>query len=239
MPLGLSMTSRNCLSVVGVHADLGQVERDDRAVEHPHDDALAEHRGQHADAQIDRVAADGQLDAAVLRQAALGDVEVGHHLDAGGDGERQVPRRRNHFEQHAVGLDADAELVLERLEVQVAGVVLDRQQQHHVQQLADRGAVGQGLDVGQVDRPVRLERLRPLLPARRRPPASSTMLSTLSLLSRVVALERLHASSVSVGDDDADVVAQERPQLVLNVRFCGSHMATVSVSPSKSMGMIR
>ena len=85
-----------------------QVERDDRAVEHPHDDALAEHRGQHGDAQVDRMAADGQLDAAVLRQAPLGDVEVGHDLDAGGDGEGQVARRRHHFIQHAVGLDANA-----------------------------------------------------------------------------------------------------------------------------------
>ncbi len=165
-----------------VHADLVQVERHHRAVEHPHDHAFAEHGGQHADAQVDRVAADGQLDAAVLRHAPLGDVEVGHHLDAGGDGERQVARRRHHFVQHAVGLDADAELVLERLEVQVAGVVLDGQQQHHVQQLADRGAVGQGLDAGQVDRPVADRPLRPRRPAPRRSPCPATRLSTLSLL---------------------------------------------------------
>ena len=55
--------------------------------------------GKHADAQIDRVAADGQTDAAVLRQAALGDVQIGHDLDARRDGERQVARRRNHLVQ--------------------------------------------------------------------------------------------------------------------------------------------
>ena len=66
------------------HAELVEVEADVAAVEHAHDDALAEHRRQHADAQVDRVAADVQLDAAVLRQAALGDVEVGHDLDAAG-----------------------------------------------------------------------------------------------------------------------------------------------------------
>ena len=98
------------------------------------------------------MAADGELDAAVLRHAALGDVEVRHDLDAGGDGEGQVARRRHHFIQHAVGLDADAELVFERFEVQVAGVVANGDQQHHVQQLADRRAVGQGLDARQVDR---------------------------------------------------------------------------------------
>ena len=40
-----------------------------------------------------------QADAAVLRHAALGDVEVGHDLDARGDGEGQVPRRRHHLVQ--------------------------------------------------------------------------------------------------------------------------------------------
>ena len=102
--------------------------------------------------EIDRVPADGKPDAAVLRHAALGDVEVRHDLDARGDGEGQVARRRHHFIEHAVGTDADFELVLERLEVQVAGVVLDGHQEDHVQQLADRGAVGQGLGLGQVER---------------------------------------------------------------------------------------
>ena len=77
-------------------------------------------------------------DAAVLRQAPLGDVQIGHDLHPRRDGEGQVPRRRHHFVQHAVGADADFELVLERLEVQVAGVLANRQQQHHVQQLPHR-----------------------------------------------------------------------------------------------------
>ncbi len=100
--------------------------------------------------------ADGQLDAAVLRHPPLGNVQVGHHLDAGRDGKGQVARRRHHFIEHAVGLDANAEFVLEWLEVQVAGVIANRNQQHHVQQLADRRAIGQGLDAGQIDRAVPL-----------------------------------------------------------------------------------
>ncbi len=104
--------------------------------------------GKHADAEVDGVAADGQADAAVLRQAPLGDVQVGHDLDARGDGEGQVPRRRDHFVEHAVGPDADLELVLERLEVQVAGPVANRQQEHHVQAACARGAVGHGFGAG-------------------------------------------------------------------------------------------
>ena len=103
------------------------------------------------------MSADVEFDTAVLRQPAFGDIEVGHDLDSRRDGKGQVPRRRDHFVQDAVGLDADPEFVLERLEVQVAGVVLDRQQQDHVEQFADRGAVGQGLDAGEVDRPVAVE----------------------------------------------------------------------------------
>ena len=98
MPLGLWITSRKAFSVSASMPDLVQVERDDRAIEHPHDHAFAEHGGQHAHAQIDGVAADRQLDAAVLRQAPLGDVQVRHDLDAGRDRECQMPRRRHHFE---------------------------------------------------------------------------------------------------------------------------------------------
>ena len=109
-----------------------------RAVEDSHHDAFAEHRGQHADPQVDGVTTDRQFDTAVLRQPPLGNIEVGHDFDARGDGEGQVTWRRHHFVQHAVRLDANPELVFKRLEVHVAGVVLDGQQQHHVEQLADR-----------------------------------------------------------------------------------------------------
>ena len=58
--------------------------------------------------------------------------------------------RGDHLVEHPVGTDADLELVLERLEMDVAGLVLDRQQQDHVDQLADRCGVDQfflGADV--------------------------------------------------------------------------------------------
>ena len=82
--------------------------------------------------------ADRQFDPTVLRKATFGDVQIGHHLDPRRDGEGQVSWRRNHFVQHAVRLDADPELVFKRFKMHVAGVVLDGQQEHHVQQFADR-----------------------------------------------------------------------------------------------------
>ena len=68
--------------VVVAHADLVQIELHVGSIEHAHDDAFAEHGRQHGDAQVDRLVVDVQLDAAVLRHAALGDVEIRHDLDA-------------------------------------------------------------------------------------------------------------------------------------------------------------
>src|SRR6185437_15009022 len=61
-----------------IHADAVERKADVGAVENADDDAFAEKRRQDADAHVDGVAADVQFDAAVLRQAPFGDVEVGH-----------------------------------------------------------------------------------------------------------------------------------------------------------------
>jgi hypothetical protein len=70
---------------------------------------------------------DADLDAAVLRQAFLGDVQVAENLDARNDGRLEALdlRRHRHFLQHAVDAVADAELVLERFEVNVRGAQFD------------------------------------------------------------------------------------------------------------------
>src|SRR5262249_41888095 len=80
---------------VRLHAEAVEIETDRTAIEHPQYRCLTEHDGQDADAQVHLVAADIQLDAAVLRQAALGDVEIGHDLDAGRDRGGQMARGRH------------------------------------------------------------------------------------------------------------------------------------------------
>ena len=102
--------------------------------------------------KIDRLVVDVQLDAAVLRHAPLGDVEIGHDLDAAADGGGDVRRRRHHFVQHAVDAITHLEFILERLEVNVRCLVLDRLQQHQVDQLAHRVGIGGFLQAVQVDR---------------------------------------------------------------------------------------
>ena len=53
-----------------------------RAVEQAHHHAFAVQRGQGGNAQIHFAAQRLDFDAAVLRQAALGDVQLGHQLHA-------------------------------------------------------------------------------------------------------------------------------------------------------------
>ena len=70
------------MSVSSVEAELVEVERDAALVEDAHHDRFAVHRRHGGHAQVDLLALHAQPDAAVLRQAPLGDVEVGHDLDA-------------------------------------------------------------------------------------------------------------------------------------------------------------
>jgi hypothetical protein len=81
--------------------------------------ALAVHRRQDRDAEVDRVAPHRQLDAPVLRQTPLRDVQVRHDLHAARDRRAQVLGRRHHLVQHAVDAVPHLELVLEGLEVDV------------------------------------------------------------------------------------------------------------------------
>ncbi len=69
-----------------VHAELLEGEEDVGLVEEAHDDALAEEHGDDGDADVHLAAAHVELDAAVLGDAALRDVQVREDLDAGDDG---------------------------------------------------------------------------------------------------------------------------------------------------------
>src|SRR5438128_4785117 len=65
-----------------VEAELRQVELQRLFVEDSEDRLLAEDRGQGRDTEVDLAVVVAQLDAAVLRKPALGDVEVRHDLQA-------------------------------------------------------------------------------------------------------------------------------------------------------------
>ena len=87
---------------------------------------------------VDAVVLEADLDAAVLRQPLLGDVELRHDLDARGDRIAELHRRLHDVVENAVDAVADAQLLLVRLDVDVAGALLDRRHQDDVHQLDDR-----------------------------------------------------------------------------------------------------
>ena len=92
MPHGFWIASSKLGERLRLEAELGHVEHQLVLVEQPHDDLLAEQRRQARHAEVDLLRPAGvveaDLDAAVLRQPLLGDVQLGHDLDARGDRDR-------------------------------------------------------------------------------------------------------------------------------------------------------
>ena len=124
-----------------IHAERIQLQAAGLLVQQTQHHALAVAGGNRRHAHVDRAAGDAQRDAAVLRQALLGDVELRHDLDARDDQRRDGAPRLQHFAQHAVDAEAHDQAVLERLDVNVGRVVLDRLREDRVDQLDDRRLV--------------------------------------------------------------------------------------------------
>ncbi len=64
-------------------AEGAQIEREVALVENSENDLLAEQRREGRDTEIDDLGADFELDATVLRDTTLGDVQACHDLEAG------------------------------------------------------------------------------------------------------------------------------------------------------------
>ena len=127
-----------------VHTQLLEREEHVRLVQETHDDALAEEHRDDAHAHVHLTAAHLELDAAVLRDAALGDVEVGEDLDAADDRGLEPVHLGRHggLLQDAVDPVADRDLVLVRFDVDVRGPLVDRLDDDLVDQLDDARLLG-------------------------------------------------------------------------------------------------
>ena len=88
------------------------------------------------------VAVDGDPDAAVLRDAPLGDVEVAHDLHAADDAADHAPRHGGRVHEHAVDAEAHAQLVAVGRQVHVGGALLDGLGDDPVDELDDRRVLG-------------------------------------------------------------------------------------------------
>src|SRR4051812_19875303 len=139
------------LERLGIETELGHVELQVALVEESHDDLLAEERRADGDAEVHLASlAELELDAAVLREAALGDVQLGHDLQTAGDGRLQLHGRLHRLEEHAVHAVADAEVLLVGLDVDVGGALLDGVEEDEVHELDDRRVGGALLEVDDV-----------------------------------------------------------------------------------------
>ena len=141
MPCGCLIRWSNLVQHVAAHAEAFERELRFGLVEQTQHRALAVRRGQRRDAHVDGAAADAQRDAAVLRQPALGDVELGHDLQARDQRRVQRAVRLHHLAQRAVDAKAHRARALVGLDVDVAGAVLRRLGQQGVEHADDRRVV--------------------------------------------------------------------------------------------------
>ena len=151
-----------CGGLLGVDAELFEIEAFGLLVENTHDHTLGVGAGRdRRHTHIDLAPTERARDAAILRQALLGNVELGHDLDARDDLRRQRTRRVQHLPEHAVDAEAHGDARLESLDMDVGGVLLDRFDEQAVDELDDRRVVvgfeqvlrfgergGQTVDVG-------------------------------------------------------------------------------------------
>ena len=94
-------------------------------------------------AEVDRAAVDPDLEAAVLGNPLLGDVEFGHDLDPADDGlVVALVDRLHRLVQHAVDPVLDDDFLLARLDVDIRSAALDRIEQRRVDELDDGALVG-------------------------------------------------------------------------------------------------
>jgi hypothetical protein len=126
--------------VVGEEAQLRQAQLQALLVEDSHDDRFAVDGGEDRDTQVDVASAGAGLDASVLRDALLGEGDLGHELEARDDRRLQALGRPLHLLQHAVDAEAHAETLLQRLEVDVRGLAADGVDDERVD-VADDGRV--------------------------------------------------------------------------------------------------
>ena len=203
-----------CLEIAEVvlgEAELADADADVVLVENPHDDRLAVIRGQNADAEIVVFAVGRELDAAVLRAAALGDVEPRKDLDAREDRAEEAAGRIVALDEPAVDPVADADAILERLDVDVAGPQLHRFGDDQIDELHHRRVgvvflllVGRLLDgrLGEVDGGV-----GEFLEHR---------IGRLAVAGTVMAVDRLD-DLLARGQRKLDVAVEDEAELVLGV----------------------
>ncbi len=120
------------------------------SVQEADDDLLAVDGRQRGDTHVDRPAAHGEADTAVLGDAPLGDVEVGHDLEPGDDAGLEPLGDGHDLVQHAVVPEPDQKVPCLGLKMDIRRPFVGRSREHAVDQLDDRGGLDLLADVAHV-----------------------------------------------------------------------------------------
>ena len=135
----------------GVQPQLVDAGRQIGLVQHAKHDFLPVNRGQNRNPKIIILAADLDAQASVLRQAALGDVQVAHDLEARRQCELHLLGRGGGVQQNPVHAIAQAHCFFKRLQMDIAGAVFDGLHDHQVGQLDDRRLLAGGGQLVETD----------------------------------------------------------------------------------------
>ena len=140
------------LQSVRAHPQLFQAEHRCPFVQDTHDSPLAVDGGNDGDAHVHTAPGDDDADAAVLGQAALGDIHLAENFEARDQGGVHPLGRTHDVAQHPVHPVADLDLALVRLHMDVAGPVSDGLGEDQVDHLDDGSLARHLLQVGQIGR---------------------------------------------------------------------------------------
>jgi len=132
---------------VGIHPQLAELAQRAALIQNSQDHAFAKRRRHGGHPKIDLGIGRREFQVPVLRDEPLGDIELGHDLDTANDRSLEVLGRGRHLVQDAVNPVLDPKLVLERLDMDIAGAVVDRFEDDQVHQIDQRGLADQILQI--------------------------------------------------------------------------------------------
>ncbi len=143
--VGLVDVTAEARDVLRVEADYIEIEvteffAERFFVEHAKHGVFSVNRRHDRDAEVDETAFVANAEAAILRDAALGDIEFGHHFNSGKD--RGVPffgERLHGVLQDAIDAVLDDDFGVARFDVDVTGAALEGGENHGIDE-ADDGA---------------------------------------------------------------------------------------------------
>ena len=208
LPVGPVTTTRPCgrtsqrskrVALVGQEPELGEIADEHARIEHAHHDLVAERGRDRRDAELHLRLSARRADAPVLRPLQR-DVEAAHDLEAVRD--RAVDRLGDAVDrvEHAVDPHADDRLLAPRLEVDVAGALLERVVKQVLHRGDDRlGGCLERLDAGEVHELLEVRDVRPVR----------------ALLELGARLGDLLAEPVDLGDGSMDVRGRGEDRLDL------------------------